>query len=121
MRILTSLVAAVLLTSAVFVSAQSTVAGNWTLTFNTPNGSRETAAVFKVDGETLTGTLTSDMGEMAFKGKTKDNTFTISLDVQTQNGTLTIGITGEVTGDTLKGVMDFGQGTGEFTGKRKAS
>ena len=101
--------------------AQSTVAGNWALSFNTPNGTRESSAVFKVDGETLTGTLTSEMGEMPLKGKTKGNTFAITLDVQTQNGTLSINISGEVDGDTLKGVLDFGQGTGEFTGKRKAS
>jgi hypothetical protein len=121
MRISTLLVGIVLLVSAVSTSAQSTVAGNWALSFNTPNGTRESAAVFKVDGDTLTGTLTSEMGEMPLKGKAKGNTFAITLDVQTQNGTLSINITGEVDGDTLKGTLDFGQGTGEFTGKRKAS
>ena len=119
MRIRIFVATVALLGAAAFASAQSSVAGNWALSFNTPNGTRESSAVFKVDGEVLTGTITSDMGEASFKGTTKGNTFAISLDVQTQNGTLTIGITGEVDGDTLKGVMDFGQGTGEFTGKRK--
>lgn len=119
MRVLMLSLAAVL-SASMFVSAQSPVAGTWSLSFNTPNGTRESEAVFKVDGETLTGTLTSDMGEMAIKGKTKGNTFSVTLDVQTQNGALSVGITGEVTGDTLKGTLDYGQGTGEFTGKRKS-
>lgn len=103
------------------VFAQSGVAGNWTLTFQTPNGAREASAVMKVDGSKLTGAILSEAGEAKFEGTVKGNTFNITLDVQTPNGNLSIGINGEVEGDTMKGTMDFGQGTGEFTGARKKS
>jgi hypothetical protein len=118
MRLLLSL--AFLLTLASSSFAQNGVAGNWILTFQTPNGAREANAVLTVDGNKLTGTITSDAGgEAKFEGTVKGNTFKIALDVQTPNGNLTIGINGEVEGDSMKGTMDFGQGTGEFTGTRK--
>ena len=101
--------------------AQSGVAGNWTLTFQTANGAREANAVMAVDGSKLTGVITSEAGEAKFEGTVKGNTFNIALDIQTANGTFTIGIKGEVDGDSMKGTMDFGQGTGEFTGTRKKS
>lgn len=120
MRLSILVVAIALLGSATFVSAQSGVAGDWTLTFNTPGGAREASATFKVDGDTLTGTLTGPQGELPFKGTVKGATFTFTLDVQTQQGTMSIGIAGDVDGDSMKGTMDFGQGTGDFTGTRKA-
>ena len=101
-------------------SAPSGVAGDWMLTFNTPGGTREAAATFKVDGETLTGTMSSTAGETPLKGTVKDNAFTFTMEVVTQGGLLSISMKGEVDGDSLKGTMDFGQGTGDFTGKRKA-
>ena len=117
MRFLCSLALAVTLAGSAF--AQSGVAGNWTLTFQTPNGAREASAVMKVDGSKLMGSIMSEAGEAKFEGTVKGNTFNISLDVQTQNGVISIGIDGEVDGDSMKGTMNFGQGTGEFTGVRK--
>ncbi len=101
------------------ISAQSGVAGDWTVAFNTPGGTREAAMAMKVSGDAVTGTLASEMGEIAFKGTTKGNTFNLNFDVQTPNGTFSIAMTGEVTGDEMKGTVDYGQGTGDFTGKRK--
>lgn len=117
MRFLLSMALAVTLSGSVF--AQSGVAGNWTLTFQTPNGAREANAVMKVDGGKLIGTIASEAGEAKFEGTVEGNTFKISMDVQTPNGIITIGINGEVDGDAMKGKMDFGQGIGEFTGARK--
>lgn len=119
MRLLLSFAFVLTLASSAF--AQAGVAGNWTLTFQTPNGAREANAVMTVDGSKLTGTIMSEAGEAKFEGTVKGNTFKIALDVQTPNGNITIGINGEVEGDTMKGTMDFGQGTGEFTGARKKS
>ena len=39
------------------------LAGKWTGNLKTPNGDLETARVFKVDGEKLTGTVTKMYGE----------------------------------------------------------
>jgi hypothetical protein len=118
MRFSAFLVAATLAASAL-VSAQSKVAGDWTVSFDTPNGAREVTMAMKVDGDALSGTIASDMGEVAFKGTTKGDTFNATFNVDTPNGSFTIAISGEVTGDDMKGILDFGQGTGAFTGKRK--
>ena len=107
--------------AVVTLSAQSGIAGEWTIAVNTPGGTREASLTLKVDGETLSGTMASEQGETAFKGTAKDNTFTMSFDVQTPNGTFTINMSGAVDGDDMKGTMDFGMGTGDFTGKRKAA
>jgi hypothetical protein len=74
----------------------------------------------KVDGDALSGTIASEMGEVPFKGTAKGNSFNASFNVDTPNGSFTIGITGEVDGDAMKGTLDYGQGTGDFTGKRKS-
>jgi hypothetical protein len=101
-------------------SAQSSVAGDWTLTFNTPGGTREASASFKVDGDKVTGTMNSaEGGETLLTGTAKGNTFNVTMEVNTPNGVFSISLTGEVDGDSMKGTLDFGQGTGEFTGKRK--
>src|SRR5919204_5417890 len=117
MRFLLPLALVMTIASSAF--AQSGVAGNWTLVFQTPNGAREANAVMKVDGDKLTGIISSEAGEAKLEGKVKGQTFNVSLEVQTPNGVLTIAINGEVDGDAMKGTMDFGQGTGEFTGTRK--
>lgn len=119
MRVLLSMAFVLSLASSAF--AQAGVAGNWTLTFQTPNGAREANAVMAVDGSKLTGVISSDAGELKFEGTVKGNSFKVSLDFQTPNGNITIGINGEVEGDSMKGIMDFGQGSGEFTGTRKKS
>jgi hypothetical protein len=119
MRFGALLLAAALALSGAIISAQSGVAGNWTISFNTPDGTREATMTAKVDEGALSGTLASEMGEVTFKGTAKGNTFTAAFTVDTPNGSFSISMTGDVDGDSVKGVLDFGQGTGEFTGKRK--
>ena len=99
--------------------AQDGLNGNWAMTFNTPMGALDASATFKVDGEKVSGTMSSQAGEVPFNGTVKGTTFTINFDVQTQNGNVSITMNGEQTGDDLKGTFDFGQGTGDWTGKRK--
>jgi len=118
MRFLALLVAAAFAASSL-VFAQSGVAGDWAVSFDTPNGAREVTMAMKVDGDALSGTIASEMGEVPFKGTAKGNTFNASFNVDTPNGSFTIALSGEIDGDGMKGVLDFGQGTGEFTGKRK--
>jgi hypothetical protein len=120
MRFLAFLVAATLTASAL-ASAQSGVAGDWMVSFDTPSGAREVSMALKVDGDAVSGTIASEMGEVPFKGTTKGNTFNASFNVDTPNGSFTIGLTGEVDGDDMKGTLDYGQGTGAFTAKRRKS
>ena len=118
MRAFLFVVALIALGVTVVPAAQTDLTGSWTLSFNTPNGQIDAAATFKVDGDKLTGTLTSPAGEVAITGTVKGNTFTGSFDVQSPNGNMSITINGEQDGDALKGTFDFGQGMGDWTGKR---
>jgi hypothetical protein len=101
-------------------SAQSGLAGNWAMIFNTPMGALDASAAIKVDGDKLSGTMSSQAGEVQFTGTVKGATFTLTFDVQTPNGNVSITMNGEQTGDELKGTFDFGQGTGDWTAKRKS-
>ena len=99
--------------------AQSGLAGDWMLSFNTPQGAIDAAATFKVDGTKLTGTLNSPQGEVQFSGTVKGKTFTFNFTAQTPNGDIPITMNGEQDGDSIKGTFDYGQGMGDWTGKRK--
>jgi len=101
-------------------SAQSTLSGNWAMTFNTPMGALDASAAIKVDGDKLSGTMSSQAGEVPFTGTVKGATFTLNFDVQTPNGNVSITMNGEQNGDELKGTFDFGQGSGDWSGKRKS-
>ena len=82
---------------------------------NTPDGqSMNLVFTFQVDGEELTGTVTSDMGEMALSdGKVDGDTITFTVNV----GDFSIVHTGTVDGDemTIKTEM------GEMVAKRAES
>jgi hypothetical protein len=99
--------------------AQARLAGDWNLTFNTPMGSLDANATFKVDGDKLSGTISSPAGETPIAGSVKGATFNFTFNVQGPNGDLNITMSGEQDGDAIKGTFDFGQGQGDWVGKRK--
>ena len=115
---------AVALVSAAPVAAQDAkpvdITGQWEMTVDSPQGQMTIAANFKQDGETLTGTHVSEMGEIPLKGTVKgvDIEYTLTLDMGGQQ--MTIVHKGKVEGDTIKGTAEIG-GMGEipFTAKRK--
>jgi hypothetical protein len=109
-----------IVTLAAAPSAQTGLTGNWAMTFNTPMGTVDASATMKVDGEKLSGTMSSQAGEVQFIGTVKGATFTLNFEVQTPDGNFSITMNGEQKGDELKGTFDFGQGTGDWSAKRKS-
>lgn len=111
--------ALVLAVASVALQAQS-VAGNWVLTINSPQGSMDTDVTFTQDGTAVTGSMSSPMGETEFKGEVNGSTVKVTFGMVTPGGPIDIVMTGEVTGDDMKGTMDVaGFGAIDFTGKRK--
>jgi hypothetical protein len=116
-------VLAIAVSSAVLSLAQDKkvdVTGTWELTLETPNGTSNPTAIFKQDGEKLTGTYKGRLGERPLEGTVKANEikFAITLDFQGQQFTLSY--SGKVDGDSMSGTVDFGgQGSGNWSGKRK--
>ena len=79
------------------------VTGVWEMTVESPQGSMTITATYKQEGETLTGTHVSEMGEAPLKGTVKgvDIAYTLTIDMGGQQ--FTIAHTGKVDGDTIKG------------------
>jgi hypothetical protein len=114
-----SVFAFVLAATAAAPLAQASVAGEWVLTINGPQGTGDTHASFKQSGEKVTGTFSSQLGETNVEGTMTGSTLSLAFSVVTQNGPIDIRMTAEVSGAEMKGSIDYGMGTADFTGKKK--
>jgi hypothetical protein len=66
----------------IIVCNAAKIDGKWKTTVEGPNGSMEIVFTFKVDGEKLTGTNSSSMGEFELKdGKVNENEFSFKVDL----------------------------------------
>ena len=95
------------------------VAGDWDLTINGPQGAVTAVATLKQDGEKVTGSIVSEQGTVPLAGTLKGKVLTMSFTIQGPQGPLEIKVNGEVDGDNMKGIIDFGMGMADFTGKKK--
>jgi autotransporter translocation and assembly factor TamB len=96
------------------------ITGTWEMTVESPQGQMVITANYKQEGETLTGTHVSEMGESPLKGTVKgaDIEYKLSLDMGGQQ--MEIVHKAKVDGDTMKGSADIGDmGAITFTAKRK--
>jgi len=113
---------AVLCCVAVTTVAQAqSIAGEWDASFNTPGGTRNFKIVFKVSGDTLTGTVKREAGDVPLQGTIKGTVVRFSYTVLYNDNPLELTITAVVTGDAMKGTVDFaGAAEDEFWAKRAA-
>jgi hypothetical protein len=101
----------------VFVSHAAKIDGKWKTSMENQDGNMEITFVFKVDGEKLTGTVSTPMGEMAISnGKISGNDFSFDVDM----GGMALTHKGKIDGEVLKMKVDmpqdFGAGSpGEMT------
>jgi opacity protein-like surface antigen len=96
------------------------ISGTWELTVESPQGQMTITAKYKQDGETLTGSHISEMGESPLKGTVKgaDVEYAVTLDMGGQQ--MSIVHKAKVDGDTMRGNAEIeGMGTIPFTAKRK--
>ena len=114
-----SLVCASALVLSVGLAAQGSVAGNWELSINGPEGPISATAALKQDGEKVTGTITSPQGTVELAGTYKGKTVAVAFKLDTPQGPLEIKVNGEVDGTKMKGMIDFGMGMADFTAKKK--
>lgn len=118
MRRRVATVVGVLGLSVLSVFAHDGVAGRWVLEIDSPQGLMKAGLVVTLEGETVTGSITSEMGQTPIKGTFKDGTVKFTFDYAGPQGAMTITSTGTVSGDEVKGEMDYGMGTAPFVGKR---
>ena len=96
------------------------VTGVWDTTLESPQGPMQVVTTFKQEGEKITGTQTSPMGEAPLEGTVVGNEikFTIKIDMQGQQAI--ISFTAKIEADAMTGTFDFaGMGTGNWSAKKK--
>lgn len=114
--LLVGLLAAVPLAGA---AAQSSVAGEWDASYNTPGGVRNFKLVFVVKGDSLSGTVKRTAGEVPLTGTIFGDTVRFAYMIEYGGNALDIRIVAKVTGDTMAGTVDFGGAAQEeFSAKR---
>ena len=96
------------------------VTGIWDMTVESPQGALEVVATLKQEGEKLTGTQASQMGEAALEGSVVGNEIKYTINIDAGGQQMSIVFAGKVEGDTMAGVFDFGgMGTASWTAKRR--
>jgi hypothetical protein len=96
------------------------VTGTWKMSFQTPDGqTRESTLKLKAEGEKLTGTLSSRMGDSEIKdGKVAGDNVSFSV-VRNFNGQeFTSKYDGKVSGNEIKFNVSFGERSFEMTAKK---
>ena len=97
-------------------------AGDWTITFSTPNGDVATKMAIKQDGENLSGESKGDgplAGPYPVKGTLKGDALELKFTIKFEGNDLPITMKGKVTGSEMKGSADYGGlAEGEFKGKK---
>jgi hypothetical protein len=114
---------------AVVMSLFSTAAlaadvnGKWTAEMKTPDGeTRTTTYTFKADGDKLTGTIGSQMGDREIsEGKVDGDNISFVVSFERDGNTFKITYTGKVSGDELKLKMTTPRGDREITAKRSTT
>ena len=98
------------LVMSVSALAQSNPAGEWDVTMNTPGGPQNFKAVFKVDGEKLTGEIKRGNAPQGLpaQGTIKGADIQFTYNVKYQDNDLAITMTGKLDGDSMKGTVSFG-------------
>jgi hypothetical protein len=100
--------------------AKVDVTGVWDMTVESPQGALEVVATLKQDGEKLTGTQASQMGEAALEGTVVGNEIKYTINIDAGGQQMTIVFAGKVEGDTMNGVFDFGgMGTAAWSAKKR--
>lgn len=112
------LAAAVIAVLAIAATAfASDVNGKWVGSVDTPNGPFELTYEFKADGETLTGTVTSQMGTVAISnGKISGDKLTYEVQIETGMITHEATVNGDGTEITVRATGDWG--TAEYVVKK---
>ncbi len=118
MRFLT--IAAALLFSAVAAFAAD-ISGAWTMNIDSPQGALEAVLTIKQDGDKITGTISSQMGEAPVTGTLKEDTVTFTMSMDAGGGPVTLVYTAKIADNKMDGSLDFGgQGEIKFTATKKA-
>ena len=96
------------------------VNGVWDMVVEGPQGAIDVVTTFKQEGEKITGTQASQMGETAFEGTVAGNEVKWVLNIDMGGQQMSIAFAGKVDGESMAGVFDMGgMGTAAWTAKKR--
>lgn len=95
------------------------IAGPWNVVIESPMGKRDATLDLTVDGNTLGGSWSADMGNAAVTGTASGSQLEWSVAMESPMGEMKLAFSAEVAGDALSGEVRFGaMGSGKFTATR---
>ena len=113
---------ALLVAAPAVAQTPATVAGDWEVTINSPQGANTSHVVFTQDGEKVNGRFKSPAGELDFTGTMTGSDLKFVFQIQFQGTPLDITMTGKVDAETIAGKADFGgMAEGDWSAKRVAA
>jgi len=96
------------------------ITGVWDTIVESPQGALNVTTTFKQEGEKVTGTQVSQMGEVAIEGTITGADLKFGMTIDMGGQTMAIAFAGKVDGDTISGVFDFGgMGSGSWSAKKQ--
>ena len=113
-------VALVSLLVAVPMQAQDVdIVGKWETTRETPRGTMTSTFTFEVDGDKLTGTVGSQMGDSEISdGTVEGNKISFKMVMTRGDRTIEMVYSGTVEGDAITGTVQTPRGEQPWTAKR---
>jgi hypothetical protein len=117
--VLASTVLSSLLTAS--VTQADELAGEWTLSIETPRGLQHPTLVITRDGDNYTGIYNSMRGPLEIDAISRDgDKFAFPLVITVPIGDIEVNYRGTIAGDDMTGQVENPRGTVPFTGKRTA-
>lgn len=110
---------AVLALSVTASAGQASVAGEWALNFNGPQGPIDASASFTQNGEEVTGTIEGPQGTIQTSGTLKGNKLALEITVDANGQSFQIFLLGDVDGNAITGTFSMAEMRGEWSGKKK--
>ncbi len=89
-------------------TAQTNIAGNWTFTIVSDQGTNDATVMLEQEGDKVKGTLGSPLGELPLEGTITGDDINMTGEFDAQGQMILLSFIGKVDGSTMKGTIDFG-------------
>ena len=118
-NIVVAAAASIALAGSALAQTPVSLAGDWDVTVQSPQGTTNVLVTLKQDGDKLDGIFKSPLGELPFSGTLVGNEMKFTFQFPVDGQPLAITMTGKVDGDAITGKADFGGfAEGDWSAKR---